>query len=63
MRALLLVEVPAAKRATLVVSIAINWYEVEGDYPFYDLSLEPVGAINVVRLSKKQNPVISCQRC
>ena len=25
----------------LTVSIAINWYEAEGDYPFYSLSFEP----------------------
>ena len=26
----------------LMVSIAINWYEADGDYPFYSLSFEPV---------------------
>ncbi len=28
--------------ASATISIAVNWYEADGDYPFYALSIEPV---------------------
>ena len=52
------------KGTAITVSIAINWYESEGEYPFYCLNFEPEGSYSYEMTQFKWRQNVLCDgRC